>query len=278
MEVSVITTYSILLLSLLATPYYGLSQGNLQVTPKRIVFDNGQRSQVINIANTGEDTLKYSASLVEIRMKEDGAFEQINIPDSGQNFASSYLRYYPKEFNLAPRESQTIRVELKRNAKLSNGEYRSHILFHAKTDDKPLESSGNKVNPANISVRLIPVYGLTIPVIIRVGEYNPKISISDMSLTMIGDTIPRLNVTFQRTGNMSVYGNIKIYYSGQDGIKKQIGIVNGLGIYVPTSKRNFSVDLDRTKSYRKGKLSVVYELIMAAKDKQTITAEKEISL
>jgi hypothetical protein len=276
MDVSVITTYLFFSLSLFAIPVHGLSQGNLQVTPKRIVFDGTQRSQVINIANTGEDTLKYSASFVEIRMKEDGAFETITVPDPGQNFASGYLRYFPKEFDLAPKESQTIRVELKRNAKLTQGEYRSHILFHAKTDDKPLESSGNKINPANISVRLIPVYGLTIPVIIRIGESTTKVNITDLSFVMIGDTIPRLNLTFQRTGNMSVYGNIKVFYSRNDGVKEQIALVNGLGIYVPTNKRNFSVNLDKTKNYRKGKLSVVYE--SAAKGDQSLLAENEISL
>src|SRR5687768_12576640 len=93
-------------------------QGNLLISPRRIVFDGDKKTQELNLANTGQDTAKYLISLVEIRMKEDGAFEEIKEPDAGQNFASKYLRYYPRTVTLAPNEAQTVKVQLSKTSDL----------------------------------------------------------------------------------------------------------------------------------------------------------------
>lgn len=264
------------------SPFSSLSQGNLQITPKRIVFDGSRKSQVVSVANIGNDTIKYTASFVQVRMKEDGAFEQITEPDSGQNFASDHLRYYPKEFTLAPRESQSIKIELRRNIKLEPGEYRSHILFRAASEleEKPVEpaTAEKKPIPANLMIKLVPVFGITIPVIIQVGAPTTKVSITDLSFKMENDTIPHLKINFQREGNMSVYGNIKVFYSTANGKIKQVGLANGFGIYVPNKTRFFNVNLEKVPgvNYKNGKLHVLYET-QNQRDPVTI-AERELTI
>ena len=74
----------------------GLSaQGDLLITPRRVVFEGSKRSMDLNLANTGKDTATYAISLVQIRMLEDGGFETITSPDPGQQFADRYLRFFP---------------------------------------------------------------------------------------------------------------------------------------------------------------------------------------
>lgn len=84
------TLTGILILS--ATGLY--AQGNLLITPRRVVFDGSKRSIDLNLANSGQDTATYAISLVQIRMKEDGNFETITQPDPGQRFADKYIRFF----------------------------------------------------------------------------------------------------------------------------------------------------------------------------------------
>jgi P pilus assembly chaperone PapD len=74
-------------------PDHGFAQGDLLITPRRVVFEGSKRSMDLNLANTGQDTAVYAISLIQIRMKEDGGFETITEPDPGQRFADRYLRF-----------------------------------------------------------------------------------------------------------------------------------------------------------------------------------------
>ena len=62
------------------------AQGDLLLYPKRLVFDGSKRIQELNFANTGKDTARYILSIVQIRMKEDGSFENITEPVCGKKF------------------------------------------------------------------------------------------------------------------------------------------------------------------------------------------------
>jgi len=44
------------------------------VIPKRVVFEGKKRTHELNLANTGNDTVKYTITVVEMKMMEDGLF------------------------------------------------------------------------------------------------------------------------------------------------------------------------------------------------------------
>ena len=83
-------------------PFNIWAQGNLLITPKRVVFEGNKRSIDISLANIGDDTATYAISLIQIRMTEEGSFESITEPDEGQLFASPYLRFFPRSVTLGP--------------------------------------------------------------------------------------------------------------------------------------------------------------------------------
>lgn len=235
------------------------AQGNLLISPRRIVFDGDRKTQELNLANTGQDTAKYLISLVEIRMSEDGAFEEIKEPDPGQNFASKYLRYYPRSVTLAPNEAQTVKVQLTKTSEMIPGEYRSHIYFRAVRAAAPLgETAASK--DSGISVRLTPVFGITIPVIIRSGESNTQVNLSDVKFKMVGDTLPQISMAINRTGNMSAYGDVVVEYVSPSGAATEVGIARGVAIYTPNAIRRFQFNLNKNAgvSYKGGKLHVSY--------------------
>ncbi|MVT41938.1 molecular chaperone [Chitinophaga oryziterrae] len=257
-----------------------VAQGNLLVTPKRIVFDGPKKTQELNLANIGRDTAKYVVSIIEIRMNENGTFERITEPDPGQVFASKYLRFFPRSVVLAPNEAQLVRIQLINYNQLEPGEYRSHVYFRAEPDEKPLGKEDPLKDSGTISVKLVPVFGLTVPVIIRVGESTAKVSISGLSFSIASDTTPGINVVFNREGNMSVYGDITAQYISPQGKITSVGFVRGVAVYTPTRKRQFRIDLNTAPgiNYHTGKVRVLYSAQANAKTKTDTLAEAEIAL
>ncbi len=134
------------------------AQGNLLITPRRVVFEGNKRSIDLNLANIGTDTATYAISLIEIRMTGNGGFEPITEPDEDQRFASPYLRFFPRMVTLGPNEAQTVKLQLVKGGTLEPGEYRSHLYFRAVPREKPLgEEEAAVADPSSISVRLTPI-------------------------------------------------------------------------------------------------------------------------
>ncbi len=252
------------------------AQGDLLISPLRVTFEGNKKSQEINLANVGKDTATYAISVVDYRMNGDGSFEQITVPDSGQNFAGPYIRFFPRKVTLAPNEAQVVKLQVVKTAQMANGEYRSHLYFRAVPDEKPLGET-TKQDTSGISISLKPIFGITIPVILRVGENDANVTLSDLSFTLAGDTA-KLSIAFNRTGMMSVYGDVKVDYVSPSGKKTQVKIVKGVGVYTPIPVRRFSMELDNDKKvdYSKGKLHVTYTL--QTSDKSEKKAEAEIEL
>ncbi|MBA2498881.1 MAG: molecular chaperone [Chitinophagaceae bacterium] len=236
------------------------AQGDLLMYPKRIVFEGTKKSQTLNLANSGKDTVRYLISVIQIRMKKDGSFENISQPDSGQLFADKYFRFFPRSVVLAPNEAQSVKIQLVNNSERQNGEYRSHIYFRAEPIKKPLGEAEIKKDSTSISVNLTAVFGISIPIIIRVGESHTGVTISEASFQLQNDSIPNLKASFNRTGNMSVYGDISVDHVSLQGKVTRIGIAKGMAIYTPNLVRDFDLILDKNAGvdYHKGKLHIVY--------------------
>jgi hypothetical protein len=270
-------TLATLFVTVFVFPNQGHAQGDLLIFPKRVVFDGQKKTQELNLANTGRDTARYLISVVQIRMKEDGKFENIALPDSGQNFADKYFRFFPRSVTLAPNEAQMVKVQLVKTNEMLPGEYRSHIYFRAEREKRPLGEEDLIKDSTSITVSLTPIFGISIPLIIKVGASTAKITVSDMGLTLINDTIPALKVKFNRSGNMSTYGDITINHIAPNGKVNAIGSIQGVAVYTPTPTRFFTIALDKSKgvNLRAGKLQLVYT---DQTPKKNIMAQQELVL
>lgn len=257
-----------------------LSQGDLLITPRRVVFEGSKRSVDLNLSNTGSDTATYAISLVQIRMKENGTFETITEPDSGQMFADKNIRFFPRSVTLGPNESQVVKVQVTRQSQLEPGEYRSHFYFRAVPNATPLGEIVAVRDTNTISVVLKPVFGITIPVIIRVGSSTAKVSIADMSLNMENGINPVLSLVFNRTGNMSVYGDLAVYHISSQGIETKVGAANGIAVYTPNTKRKFRLGLNTIPGidYSTGIIRVVFSAPSDVKPEKYAEAELTLKL
>jgi hypothetical protein len=264
------------------TVFFGvdtLAQGNLLITPRRVVFEGNRRSFDLSLSNTGQDTSTYSISLIQIRMTENGGFEQITEPDPGQKFADKYIRFIPRSVTLGPNESQTVKVQVQKSNDIEPGEYRSHFYFRAEPKPTPLgekEKSGEDTTA--ISIKITPIFGITIPVIIRIGESNTKVSLTDLELSLLNDTIPTIKFTFNRSGNMSVFGDITVDHISTQGKITRVGIANGVAVYTPNTVRKFQLNLNRVAGvdFKTGTLRVVYSTTSDVKPFRLAEAEVTI--
>jgi len=251
------------------------AQGNLVVTPRRIVFDGTKRSLDLNLANIGQDTATYAISMVQIRMKEDGGFETITTPDPGQNFADKNIRFFPRSVTLPPKEAQMVKVQLLRTSQLAPGEYRSHFYFRAIPKIKPLGEENTKRDSSAISVQITPIFGITIPVIIRIGESNTKVSLADLAFQFSEDGVPLFSLKFNRTGNFSVFGDLAVDHVSPQGTVTRVGIANGIAVYTPNTSRQFGMKLNKVPGvdFTSGKLQVVYSTSSDVKPARLAEAE-----
>lgn len=236
------------------------AQGDLLLFPKRLVFEGTQnRVQTLNLNNNGKDTATYRLSYVENRMTENGEFELIEEPDAGQKFASPYLRFFPRTITLPPRETQVVKVQLTKTGELQAGEYRSHLYFRAVPQPSAREKE-KKPTSEGISISLTPVYGISIANIIRIGDPNVQVDLSNLAFEKFENSIHIVSMEFTRSGTMSSYGDIRVLHISPEGTETTVGEMKGFAVYTPGNLRKARMELKSIEGvdYSTGKLKVIY--------------------
>lgn len=212
-------------------------------------------------------------------MNENGTFDKITAPDSGQQFASRFIRFFPRSVVLPPNEAQVVKLQLINTNQLDSGEYRSHVYFRAEQQKTALgdEPEEQATDSGNLSIKLTPVFGLSIPVIIRVGQQTGKVDISRLSLDRT-NTPPTLNIQFERNGNTSVYGDISVNYVSTQGKTTRVGQVRGMAVYTPNRFRQMQVPLISRPgiNYNNGKLIVEYGTTVKGKPSPFVKSELQL--
>lgn len=232
------------------------AQGNLLVAPIRVVFDDSKQREDLNLSNIGRDTAVYLISFVHYKMQEDGGFQQLSDTDPLPTPRSdTYLRVYPRRVTLAPGESQLVQLQYRRDASMKDGEYRSHLYFRADKNTAPLGIEDTR-DTTRLSVSITPIFGISIPIIIRKGSTTTTIKLSDLSVKAVNDTVSNLSVTLNRSGNMSAYGTLEATYVPETGNQQVVGLANGVGIYTELSKRTYTLPLKVRPTMKGGKLVV----------------------
>jgi len=244
----------IIILSLFFTGL--MAQSDLLITPYRVIFEGNKKMEEVSVANTGKDTARYAINFVQYRMTEEGKLEQIQEPEGDQYFADKYIRVFPRSITLAPNEAQIVRLQVKAPSDLAAAEYRSHLYFRSIVDE---EAPGTgPVSDTSLGIKLTPVYGITIPVILRAGELDLETGIDQVEL--VQEPSATLKFIITRKGSKSAFGDIEVNYTDVWGKSTKIGGVRGVAVYTPLSYRSFIIPLDILEGVdlSRGQISVTY--------------------
>jgi len=250
----------IIAITLIGFSFQAFAQGDLLITPMRVIFDERNHKEELSIVNTGDKTAKYTISFVQKIMKEDGSFVNIETLEEGKMFAEPYLRIFPRTVTLEPGKSQIIMLQYTRRKDMQEGEYRSHLYFRSEKDSKPIGLEPRQLDENKLSVELTPVYGMSIPIIIYSGKVTSSSTLSDLKFEKLSDMSQYLSLTINRKGNVSIYGDVIVQYIPKKGKPFQVGAVNGVGVYTDINKRNMIIKLDNKsgKTLTNGKLKIQY--------------------
>lgn len=236
--------------------------GDLLVAPTRLVFEGNRRSAEVTLVNVGPTAATYRISLIHLSMTEAGELVEVEEPPPGMKIADPLLRFSPRQVRLEPNVAQTVRIQLRKPADLEAGEYRSHMLFRAVPPPEALSPDPGDEEPTGLSIRLIPIYGVSIPVIVRHQTDDASADLSGLQLLPPNERFSGGSVSMRigRTGNESVYGNLKVLHRSAAGESKEIGYVGGVAVYPPLTSRSIQIPLRPAEGtdLRSGTLVVTY--------------------
>src|SRR3546814_7539747 len=88
-----------------------------------------------------------------------------------------------------------------------------------------------------VSIALTPIYGITIPVIVRVGDLGAAAAIGEAWVSEDADG-PAFNFDLSRTGDRSVYGDIEVT---RPGIADPLLVARGIAVYPEVTARTVSL-------------------------------------
>jgi hypothetical protein len=241
----------------------------LAIQPSRVVFEEGQIKTTIELINTGSEIKTYTISFVQKSMDENGAFTEITTPGLDQMFSDKLLRIYPRSVTLNPGEGQIVMLQRKRNITLNDGEYRSHLFFRATEGNAPLAAREENTDSESIGVTITPIFGFSIPIIIRSGNIHVKTTLTDLKIADINS--PTLSFTVNREGNVSTFGDLLVEYLSDNGERYTLANLRGISVYTTTKKRFISLKLQNNDNLdlTKGSLKLIY----IKRDNNNITEE-----
>src|SRR5947209_5693824 len=234
--------------ALLPTPA-SAGVGDLLVAPTRLVLD-GRRGAEIILNNIGDEPATYRVSVEFRRMTEKGDLVDVATPTDADKVAEDMIIYAPRKVTLAPHEPQAIRIAARAPQGLPDGEYRVHMLFRAIPPPTPVvQPTGEQ--PKGVQFKLTPVYGVTIPVIIRLGNLEASAGIANVQLERSA-----VGLDLTRTGTRSTYGEVRVLKAG---VKDPVAIQKGVAVYTEIGTRHVSIPLaDAYKSGVTGPVTVEY--------------------
>ena len=246
-------------------PPAGGGAGDLLVAPTRVVFEGRTRAAEITLVNIGREPATYRVSLYHLRMLESGEMKEIEAPDEGAPWSDDLVRYAPRQVTLAPNVSQVVRLQLRLPASLPDGEFRSHLLFRAvpREDAMPERSIEKPAgdNAKGFSVRLTPIYGVSIPLIIRHGPTAATAALRNVSFQPARGGEPAFAACeLARAGNQSVDGNLTVTDVPPTGAPRVVGMMNGVAVYTPLARRMLRIPLQLPPglALSAGRLEVVF--------------------
>lgn len=271
----------VLLLSLVVGYAVPASASDIMLTPTRVVFEGRDRSHVVHVANTGTRPSTFRISFFNQRMTREGQFESITAPTSptGEQFAEDMIRYSPRIVTIPPGGSQVVRLQLRKPADIQSGEYRSHLLFQAVdaqagSSIETLDASGE----TRLTARLIPIYGISIPVIVRHGQTSMRVAMDNVELLSPEGRQRELSLLLSREGNQSAFGDLEVTFRPR-GAMEDLSLARrrGVSIYTPNTERLIRIPLNTPQGVElsDGRLRVVYR---DAAGRSRVLAENSIDL
>ncbi|KLE34828.1 hypothetical protein AAW00_07715 [Aurantiacibacter luteus] len=224
--------------------------GDINLYPKRVTMDARSRIASIGLYNRTIDPGEYEISVVDMVMTPEGDVYPVdNLPPGVSTErlrpASGFLRWSPRRVRLLGSEAQTVRIMARPSADLPDGEYRAHFMAVSVPQDVDQGLTiddavgGADGSAPDIGVLIRPRFGISIPIIVRVGETTLDVGLERLGFvdTPEGRAI---GMTITRQGSRSAFGDITVTAAGSS---EPVAIARGIGVYPEIDSREVILGL-----------------------------------
>jgi P pilus assembly chaperone PapD len=243
---------------------------NLNISPKRVTFDREGRTATIYVFNQGTATATFDIALVDRIMLPDGQILAVSEaqakPENKESLdklksAQGMLVASPRRATLEPGKGQTIRIRAAAPAAgaagpPAPGEYRTHLTVTTipPRDIGLTAEQAAALSPQELRFQINSVFGLSIPVILRVGAAdvrgsieNAKLITENVSPDGVAPPRPTAVLSFQlvRLGPNSLFGNLEVRGSKDKAGDQPLAAARGIGVYPEIDRRLVQLPLRR---------------------------------
>jgi len=232
---------------------------NLNISPKRVTFDRNKRSATVFIFNQGTAPATFDIALVKRLMLPDGqispsadvqAKPELKAIADRERSAKSMILVTPRRAVLAPGKGQAIRLRLDPTAD-ATGEYRTTLTVTTvpPRDAGLTAEQAAAGNPGELRFVINSAFGLSIPLIVRMGTpevkaaiENAKLDYADISPDGVSPAkrTPVVSFDLVRLGASSLFGNIEIR---DPKVRDPLGVARGVGVYPEIDRRSMRLPL-----------------------------------
>lgn len=216
------------------------AQGDLLIAPTRVIIDNRGSAQVI-LSNIGDKEATYRIGIELRRMTAEGTLEAVEkeAANEREKAAMEMIRYAPRRVVLPPGQPQAVRISARPAPELPDGEYRVHMSFSGLPDVTPVTEVDEAAEAGRLAIRLTPIYGITIPLIIRKGVMEAVAAISNPRVD-VGPNGPVLKLDMARSGTGSTFGEIRVVRPGDS---DPVFLARGIAIYPEIGERSLALSI-----------------------------------
>lgn len=217
--------------------------GDINLYPRRVTIEGRQRTAQVGLFNRTANEGSYEINITEMAMTPEGQLvplDQVANPELAARVKSAkdMIRWSPKRLTLLGRESQTIRLMARPTSDTPPGEYRAHFVAISRpsegTGGVSIDEALTGQRSSGIGVTIRPRFGISIPVIVRVGQTTLKMAINGAQLVSRRDGTHALKIELAREGTRSAYGDLMVY---REGSSDPVAIARGVGVYPEIDSR-----------------------------------------
>lgn len=249
-----------------AQPQIAAPAANINITPRRVVFDGVKRTEAVYVFNQGTAPVTVDVALVDNVMLPTGEITPLaEVPRKGPAATAAAARLTsardailatPSRLTIEPGKSKAVRIRASiPESPAGAAEWRTHLtVTTVPPPDAGLTAEAAGSAPkTELGFRIQSAFGISIPLIVRGAAAAASARLGPIALVR-GDApkadgslvrnVPMLSFELSRVGANSIYGNIEARVDGKSG-REVIGFIRGIAVYPELDQRRVVMQLNR---------------------------------
>ena len=179
---------------------------SLFIYPTLIMFEANERSAEVTIANRGDEIGTFEIAWTDMSMTSDGGLRKHDEPTPWS--VQPFVRYSPRRVTLEPSQSQVIKIAVRRDETVPEGEYFSHLrVITINSEDPDAADAPTQAPGVSVTART----AIAIPVVWRNSREISQARIDKVSLDPESGQVL---VNVRREGLLSVRGYLHLLGRG----------------------------------------------------------------